>query len=106
MTSLSLFTTTRHTPISVDLLAHLRLALEGRGWLSARVLAHELGTTDRALRQAASLSAGAIVSGPRGYCLTREASVEDVRHCVAMLRSQAARMVKRAAEIDQAIHRG
>lgn len=79
--------------------------LDGRGWRSARELAQWLGCDDRTIREAASLSEGAIISGQRGYALTRQASVEDAQHAADWLRSQARQMETRARQIESALHR-
>ena len=85
----------------VDLLLHV---LRGRGWTPARVLGHELGVDDRAVREAASRSTGHVISGQRGYHLTREASLEDVEQATRWLRSQGAAMQRRAYQIDRVRH--
>lgn len=86
-------------------LPHLLTALDGRGWVKAKTLADELRTNDRVIREAASRSEGRIVSGQKGYCLTAQASVEDVQHAAAWLRSQAKQMTQRAYQIERALHR-
>lgn len=87
-----------------QVLPQLEAALIGRGWRSAKSLVTELGTNDRVIRQAASQSAGRIISGQRGYCLTREATTREVLHAADWLRSQAKQMTQRAFAIEQAMH--
>ena len=80
-------------------------ALDRRGWLTAKHLSAKMGLTDRALREIARRSDGAIISGQRGYHLTAQASVEDVQHFVSWMRSQAREMDKRALQAERAMHR-
>lgn len=93
-----------HRPVVDRLVPRLLSALDSRGWVSARVLSRELNTDDRSLREAASQSAGEIVSGQRGYCLTRQASLEDVDRSTRWLLSQSARMRERAMAIERVRH--
>ena len=87
------------------LLPKLIVALTDRGWVSAKHLCQQLGTDDRTIREAASLSEGRVISGQKGYCLTHQASVEDVQRAAAWLRHQGTRMIERAIEIERAMHR-
>ena len=76
-------------------------ALTGQGW----VLANRLGQfSDRKLRAMAAASNGRIISGQKGYCLTSEATLEEVRHASFWLRSQAHEMTRRALQIDRILH--
>lgn len=87
------------------LVAPLIVALTGTGWRSARNLARDLVTDDRTIRAAASLSAGRIISGQRGYCLIEEATVDEANHAAAWLEHQARAMADRARAIRRAMHR-
>lgn len=87
------------------LLPALLAALDGQGWVTAKRLARVLETDDRTIREAASESEGRIISGQRGYCLTQQATVQDVQHAAAWLRSQARKMEYRAYLIEKAVHR-
>lgn len=86
----------------VDLLIQ---ALAGRGWMNAKQLSRELGLSDRAIRAAAHASDGQVISGQKGYKLTREATIEEVQHAAGWLRHQAKEMSQRAIEIDIVYHR-
>ena len=79
--------------------------LAGKGWTTAKQL-RASGYDDRTLRALAHASEGRIVSGQRGYCLIDEATVEEARHSAAWLRHQAEQMLRRAHEIEQAMHGG
>lgn len=86
------------------LVPQLIAVLSGRGWLTARRLKGLLQVDDRAIREAAHLSKGLVISGQRGYALTREASLEDVQHATAWMLSQASEMRRRVAEIEKVRH--
>ena len=75
--------------------------LSGRGWTKAPQITEALGWCDRAIRAAASRSAGLIISGDKGYCRTDAATTEERRHAVARLRSQSLEMLKRADAIER-----
>lgn len=87
-----------------DLLPPLLAILDGRGWVRAKSLAQALHVDDRTIREAASQSEGRIISGQKGYCLTAQASVQDVQHAASWLRSQAEKMEFRAYQIEKAMH--
>lgn len=70
-------------------------ALADGRWHTAR----ELGINDRVLRLVAEQSAGEIISGQRGYKLTRHATLDEVTHAEHWLRSQATKMLRRALAI-------
>jgi hypothetical protein len=91
-------------PGVAGLLPRLLAALDGRGWMSARVLARELDTDDRSIREAAHQSAEQILGGQRGYCLTSQASLEDVDRVTRWLLSQAGHMRGRVVEIERVRH--
>lgn len=80
--------------------------LDGHGWQTMRdIRALGLaGWDDRRIRAIAAASQGRIISGQCGYARTDQASVEDVQHAVNWMRSQAAQMVRRARQIEQAMH--
>ena len=91
-------------PAVAVLLPLVLTALKGRGWVSARVLARQLDTDDRSIREAAHKSGGRILGGQRGYCLTIQASLEDVHRVTRWLLSQAGQMRGRVAEIEKVRH--
>jgi len=88
-----------------DLLPALIEALDRQGWVTAKTLARLLDSNDRAIRDAASQSQGRVISGQRGYCLTHQASVQDVQHAANWLRSQGTKMIQRAYDTERAMHR-
>lgn len=91
---------------STSLVDRLCAELDRRaGWVSASTLATVLDVDDRAIREAAQQSAGRVLGGQRGYCLTARASLEDVQLVTRALLSQAARMRQRVLEIERVRHR-
>lgn len=101
MTQPSLF---RKAPtVSEQDVAWMVWALTGRGWLPAKKLA--IYVNDRMLRAIAAASDGRIISGQKGYCLIEEATVEEVQRFCASMRSQAKRMLERAAQTEKAMHK-
>lgn len=79
-------------------------ALDSRGWVGAKALAHELGVDARALREAAHLSDGRILGNQRGYCLTTQATLEEVHQVTRRLLSQSNRMRDRVRQIERVRH--
>ena len=79
-------------------LKRLQRTLEGRGWVTRAVLAAELGVSVRVLRDAASESGGAVLSGNDGLKLTSEATHAEVEDCCGRFRSQVSAMSKRIIE--------
>jgi hypothetical protein len=75
-------------------------ALQSRGWVSSRALCQELHTKPRTVREAAHKSCGEVISGQRGYRLTRESTVEDVSAFSSRMYSQAREMRHRALEVE------
>ena len=77
--------------------------LNQAGWIGSKRLI-TTSMSDRRLRAIAAASKGQIISGQRGYARTDQASVEDVNHCIAWLKSQAAAMDKRTKEISAVLN--
>jgi hypothetical protein len=73
-------------------------------WMQASHLTALTGFSDRKLRALANASGGQIISSPRGYRLTRHATIEEISRCTATLRSQANAMTDRAIQIDRVYH--
>ncbi len=90
---------------ATELVERLVTLLKGRGWRSARELAQWLDTDDRTIREAAHLSQGRIISGQKGYRLASEATIAEVQHAADWLRHQGQEMLRRASEIERAMHR-
>lgn len=79
--------------------------LHGRGWVHRRQLRTELDISDDALRALARYSNGEVIgSSSRGYCLTRQASVEDVGAVVGEWLSRSKQLRARVAEVLQVLH--
>ena len=85
-------------------LDELRALLEERGWLTASQISAATGWNDRVIRQLAEASRGEIMSGQKGYRLTREASADERDHSAAWLESQARKMLVRAHRIRRVHH--
>ncbi len=62
----------------------------------------EMRGIDRVLRTVAERSKGQVISGQKGYKLTRFATVEEIDHAESWLLSQARHMTARAVEIRRA----
>ena len=80
------------------------------GWLRAAEVCLYIGCKPdeagkRAVRSGAEASRGAIIIGQQGYKLTALATVEEIRHAINILESQARKMADRAAAIRAAGHR-
>lgn len=69
------------------------------------VLAYDISYfTPRQLRAMAQALDGQIISGNRGYKLTKKATIEEIRACSDRLKSQAKEMTARAIQIDRVYH--
>lgn len=78
---------------------------DGR-WHTARALVDTLGFDERLVRLIADRSMGQIISGQKGYKLTKCATVEEIDHAERWLLSQARKMTERATEIRRARNQG
>lgn len=78
--------------------------LRGRDWMTRRQLEKETNFTDRTIRGLANASDGQIISGQKGYKLTRESTLEEIRHAANWLKHQAAEMQRRAIAIERQRH--
>lgn len=88
-----------HTPSEADV-QDLCNALAGRGWVTAAALPFiSRFDDDRLIRALAEASSGRIISGQKGYRLTREATDDEADRAESWLRHQAGRMIARAIEI-------
>jgi hypothetical protein len=79
--------------------AELLDMLNERGWTPGRQIHEVKGWDERTIRLLAAASDGQIISGQKGYKLTREATPEELRHATAWLESQANQMSNRARAI-------
>ena len=75
--------------------------LKGRNWLTSRQIKQATHWDDRTIRQIAATSEGRILSGQKGYKLTREATPDERDHAVKWLRSQARKMIARSMQINR-----
>lgn len=104
MTQAGLFDATRQPAMTDRDVAILIGHLAGRGWRTARDLKSE-GFNDRELRALANASKGEVISGQRGYCLLREATIPEAQRAADWLRHQGKEMIRRGNDIEQAMHR-
>jgi hypothetical protein len=79
-------------------------SLRGRGWQTAKQLGATSESSKRVLRAIAEESAGEIVSGQKGYKLTRECTLEEVGQA-GWLKSQGQKMLDRWLAIQRVYHR-
>lgn len=75
-----------------------RLLARSGDWMRAKDF--PAGWNERSLRAVASESEGRIISGERGYKLTRLATPDEKQRSVSRLRHQAQMMNERAISID------
>jgi hypothetical protein len=87
-----------------DLERFIRTLCDAPDWIKARDLTRVLSFDDRYLRALASSSRGTIISGNRGYRLTRLATIQEIDRCTSTLRSQADAMTARALQIARVYH--
>lgn len=83
----------------------LDLLSDGQWW-KGRVLCAVLHTNERVIRQIADRQHGAVISSDHGYKLTRFATLSEIDHAAARLRSQAQKMLARAVSYETAKHKG
>lgn len=84
----------------------LELLQDGQ-WHRAKTICAELdGLNERALRQVAEESRGAVISGQHGYKLTRLATNDEIDHAERWLLSQSQAMKARAVDIRKARNSG
>ena len=106
MTQANLFDARARQPqMQAEDVAILVRCLQGQGWVTAKQLTARHGISDRELRAIASVSEGRILGGQLGYCLIEEATVQQAQHSADFLKAQAKKMLTRAYEIEQALHR-
>lgn len=85
-------------------LAQLLAFLDQRGWITSAQLHSALRFSDRTCRALAEASEGQIISGQKGYKLTRQSTPEEIREATAWLESQARKMSQRAGAIRRTWH--
>lgn len=78
----------------------VRFALASGGWLKGREISKRFGIPGRLIRAVAEQT-GEIISGQRGYRLVKFASAEEIRECIADLRSRAWHLEQRAAKYER-----
>jgi hypothetical protein len=64
------------------------------------------GLTERACRQIAENSKGAVIGSAKGYKLTKHATVEELDHFERSMLSQGRKMIDRVREVRVARNRG
>lgn len=85
----------------------MRYLAKAKGWKLRREICEAFPElSDRAVRQIADDSKGAIISGQSGYRLTRLATTAEIDQAEAWLKAQARQMTERAVEIRLCRNRG
>jgi|SRR5581483_7517435 len=77
--------------------------LHGRGWRTAKDIGAKTENQKRSLRAIAEASEGEIISGQKGYKLTREASIEEIDETI-WLKRQGDKMRHRWLQIQRVRH--
>lgn len=95
----------RRPAVSETEVAQLIAALKGRGWRLRRDLERDLGWNERRIRAVAEAGTPDIISSGKGYRLFDEATVLEVRECIAKLKAQANTETARANKYEVALHR-
>ena len=75
-----------------------------KAWTKAEIIMARFKWTERFCRKLASISEGQIMSGNKGYILTKHCSPEDFAQCNGRLRSQARKMLRRAIQQQRVYH--
>lgn len=96
----------RVTRKAAEMMDRFLESLQDGQWHKGSDLATRLHTSDRVIRLMASDSGGRVLSGQKGYRLTRFASLDEITHAENWLRSQARQMLKRSLEIRRHRHTG
>ncbi len=81
-------------------------ALRGHDWQTAADLGAHTEGEKRRLRAVAEAAGARIISGARGYRLTREVSLDEFRQCRARLMSFADGIRERVRALDVEYHQG
>ena len=84
---------------SDDRIARLIGWLSGKGWRRAKEIHAVFGWDDRTVRSLASESEGRILSGQKGYRLTRESNAPEIERSISFLRAQGRKMIARSLQI-------
>lgn len=100
------FSRREQATVADERLAVLLDMLDGRGWITSREIRLAKHWDDRTIRALAASSDGQILSGQRGYKLTRQATPEELHHATHWLESQAREMSNRACAIRRRWHGG
>lgn len=82
-----------------DLTERLVTALLGGSWCHRERLAQALGVSVRQVRDAASQSRGAVISGQQGLKLTAHATEAEFAEAIAQMSSQVHQMTTRIAAL-------
>lgn len=78
--------------------------LAGRGWVTAAQIEGAKDWSDRDIRALAEASEGRVISGQRGYKLTREANPDEASQAADWLKNQGQKMMARAVKIQRVFH--
>jgi len=78
--------------------------LTSAGWLTRKQLAPYVGWDDRHLRAVAEAAGDRIVRGPKGFCLFDDASLDDIKHAIAICEAQSTKMAAYSLTLRQKLH--
>ncbi len=78
--------------------------LAGRGWVTAAQIEDAKDWSDRDIRAFAEASDGRVISGQKGYKLTREANPDEACQAADWLKNQGHKMIARAVKIQRVFH--
>ena len=94
-------------PIDAHKKAEMYAILEStKNWITYKTMKlNSVSFTDREARLIAASSNGEIISGQKGYRLTKYATVDEVKHASNWLESAAAEMISRSYDIRNAFRK-
>ena len=87
-----------------DQVAQLVRVLTTAGWCTRKVLHLRLGWDERTIRAVAEAAGDRIVRGPKGFCLFDDASLDDIKHAIAVCEAQSTKMAAYSLTLRQKLH--
>ena len=97
---------TSRASLDIDAARRLQEVLKEAGqWVKAKDLHASMGLTDRALRNLAEASEGAVISGQLGYKHADCATAEEITHAANWLMAQGRKMMDRGLKILRRAHK-
>ena len=87
-----------------DQVAQLVRVLTSAGWCTRKILHLRLGWDERTIRAVAEAAGDRIVRGPKGFCLFDDASLDDIKHAIAICEAQSTKMAAYSLTLRQKLH--